>query len=172
MAQDDDLKFRLPKEWKQRLEQIGKSEGLKGADMCRRAIKNFLSPNRYELAQNDRPMPALRLDATQKTRISKAQVDDLKARGNGEHGDLSNMARMAVWEFIPPNNEQESKRKPPSSPKAPLGEKTMYFAQEIAEIIGLSANVINGFEAKGCKFFQGKTTIEWVREFIDQATGT
>ena len=115
-------------------------------------------------------METLPLDAELKFRISKAEKDGLRARGNGEHGDLSDMARMAVWEFIHPNNGQEPKPEPVSPPKDPSDDRTLRFPPEIADRIGLSANKINSFKAKGCKFFGRKTTVEWVRAFIDRAT--
>ncbi|MEO6751458.1 MAG: hypothetical protein ABIP85_06740 [Chthoniobacteraceae bacterium] len=173
MAQDEELKFRLPKEWKQRLIEMGKSDGgLKASNMGRQAIKNFLSPNRKKLARNHAPMETSPLDAQLKFRISKAEKDGLRVRGNGEHGDLSDMARMAVWEFIPPKSGQERQPEPAPPPKDPFDDRTLRFPQEIADRIGLSANKINSFKAKGCKFLGRKTSIEWVRAFIDQTAET
>lgn len=172
MSLDVQIKFRVPEEWKKRLEQMGEPEGLKAAAMCRRAIKNFLSPDRHKLAQNDAAMPTLQLDAVLTIRISKAQMDVLKGRGNGEHGDVSNMARMAVWEFITSGNGQEPKSARPSSPQDPSDDLTLRFPSEIATKIGLHAGQINALKNKGCRFFGKKTTVKWVRDFIDQATET
>lgn len=42
------------------------------------------------------------------------------------------------------------------------------YPKDIADIIGLSAGEINFLKHKGCKFFGRKTTIRWVRDFIEK----
>jgi hypothetical protein len=44
---------------------------------------------------------------------------------------------------------------------------TLYFPAEIAHIIGMSAGEINALKPQGCKFYNRKTTIRWVREFVE-----
>lgn len=47
----------------------------------------------------------------------------------------------------------------------------LYYPAEITEEIGLSKNEINGLKKLGCPFFGMKTTIRWVRKFINQKAG-
>lgn len=42
------------------------------------------------------------------------------------------------------------------------------FPQEIAHIIGLSKERINWMKRQGCRFYRRKTSIRWVREFINE----
>ena len=44
---------------------------------------------------------------------------------------------------------------------------TLFYPADIAHAIGLSAPEINSLKAKGCRFLGKKTTIRWVREWID-----
>ncbi|HEY5811243.1 MAG TPA: hypothetical protein VIT23_01150 [Terrimicrobiaceae bacterium] len=45
------------------------------------------------------------------------------------------------------------------------------FPKDIAGVIGLSSREINFLKLKGCKFFGRKTTIRWVRTFLEEQAG-
>jgi Neuraminidase (sialidase) len=45
---------------------------------------------------------------------------------------------------------------------------TLYFPQFIAPYIGISKERIGFLKRKGCPFFGRKTTIRWVRAFIEE----
>jgi hypothetical protein len=45
----------------------------------------------------------------------------------------------------------------------------LYFPKEIAGNIGLPRNAICAMKAKGCKFFGKKTSIRWVRQYLEEA---
>jgi len=43
----------------------------------------------------------------------------------------------------------------------------LQFPQAIAPVIGLRKEEIGFMKKKGCKFYKRKTTIRWVREFLE-----
>ncbi|HMJ06902.1 MAG TPA: hypothetical protein VK474_11650 [Chthoniobacterales bacterium] len=45
--------------------------------------------------------------------------------------------------------------------------ETLYFPGQITVEIGLPVHAINAMKHRGCKFFGKKTTIRWVREFVE-----
>jgi len=51
-----------------------------------------------------------------------------------------------------------------------MSEHTLQFPKAIAEEIGLHECEINGFKGQGCRFFGRKTSIIWVREFLNKIT--
>lgn len=51
-----------------------------------------------------------------------------------------------------------------------INEETLFFPVEIAHAIGLPGTAINAMKSRGCRFYGRKTTIRWVREFIERET--
>ena len=51
-----------------------------------------------------------------------------------------------------------------------MSESTLNYPAKIAEEIGLSPNQINAFKKHGCRFFGRKTSVAWVREYLERET--
>jgi hypothetical protein len=52
-----------------------------------------------------------------------------------------------------------------------MNELTLQYPAKIAKEIGLSPNEINNFKRQGCRFYGRKTSVAWVREYLDRITG-
>lgn len=51
-----------------------------------------------------------------------------------------------------------------------MSDYTLKFPCDISEELGLPTNTINAFKGKGCRFFGKKTSVVWVREYLDKIT--
>lgn len=47
---------------------------------------------------------------------------------------------------------------------------TLEYPGKIAAVIGLSPNQVNAFKKHGCRFFGRKTSVRWVREYLNKVT--
>ncbi len=52
-----------------------------------------------------------------------------------------------------------------------MSEETLQYPAKIAEEIGISPNRINAMKRQGCRFFGRKTSVRWVRAFVNQTMG-
>lgn len=50
-------------------------------------------------------------------------------------------------------------------------EETLRYPTEMTGEIGLNVNEINSLKKKGCPFYGKKTSVKWVRLFLEKLTG-
>ncbi len=111
-----------------------------------------------------------RLPAEDKAALSA--LAKVEARVSGRKCDVSDMGRKAVKEF----NQRHSKTPPMEPSTASGGHQTidhdkLFFPAEIAHFIGMSGPEIDASKDHGCPFFGRKTTIRWVRHWLDKKAG-
>jgi len=58
-----------------------------------------------------------------------------------------------------------------SDSNSPKDIDTLYFPSELESEIGISSKEINFLKKKGCPFHGSKTTIRWIRTFLNRASG-
>ncbi len=51
-----------------------------------------------------------------------------------------------------------------------MDNETLAYPRDIAPIIGLGVHEVNAMKNSGCRFYGRKTSVKWVREFLDQVT--
>ena len=125
-------------------------------------------------------------DTELKFRLPAIWKKQLAELGKQENRNVSDMARICVEEYLqkhlsrnPPNPKEGNELTTPTA-RSRTNETpavgtitvtfdldTLFYPADIAHVIGMSAPEINALKAKGCKFYGKKTTIRWVREFIN-----
>jgi len=127
-------------------------------------------------------------DAEFKFRLPADRKRQLAALGKQDSRNVSDMGRICVEEYLQkhisrnPANAKDVKELTNPSAHSRANETsaagtititfdldTLFFPAEISHVIGMSAGEINALRAKGCKFHGRKTTIRWVREFINHS---